>query len=78
MVTVSQFACSKYRKKISANFIQKCTQSENGIKYFLKPSYNRSPYIFTLVQKVKHREYKISVFFLNVAILCQNSASYFI
>ena len=29
----------------------------------LKPTANWSPYIFTLVQKVKHRVYKIHVFF---------------
>ena len=34
----------------------------------LKPSSNRSPYIFTLVQNVKHRVYKIRAF-LNEAIL---------
>ena len=28
----------------------------------LKRTANRSPYIFTLVQKVKHRVYKIHVF----------------
>ena len=43
----------------------------------LKPSSNRSPYTFTVVQKVKHRVYTIHVF-LNKAILCQDSASYFI
>ena len=31
-------------------------------KHILKPTANRSPYIFTLVQKVKHRVYKIQVF----------------
>ena len=30
--------------------------------YILKPSSNRSPYIFTLVEKVKHWVYKIDVF----------------
>ena len=30
--------------------------------YILKPTANRSPYIFTLVQKVKHRVYKIYAF----------------
>ena len=30
----------------------------------LKPSSNRSPYIFTLVQKVKHRVYKIHAFWI--------------
>ena len=45
--------------------------------YVLKPSSNRSPYIFTLVQKVKHRVYKLHAF-LNEAILSQHSASYFI
>ena len=40
--------------------------------YILKPSSNRSPYILTLVQKVKHRVYKIHAF-LNEAIprLCK-------
>ena len=31
--------------------------------YMLKPTANWSPYIFTLVQKVKRRVYKIHVFF---------------
>ena len=31
-------------------------------EYLLKPTANWSPYIFTLVQKVKHRVYKIRVF----------------
>ena len=43
----------------------------------LKPRANWSPYIFTLVQKVKHRVYKIYAF-LNEAIHCPDSASYFI
>ena len=43
----------------------------------LKPSSNQSPYILTLVQKVKHRAYKIYVF-LDEAILSRDSASYFI
>ena len=30
--------------------------------YILEPTANWSPYIFTLVQKVKHRVYKIHVF----------------
>ena len=30
--------------------------------YILKPTAKWSPYIFTLVQKVKHRVYKIHVF----------------
>ena len=30
--------------------------------YVLKPTANWSPYIFTLVQKVKHRVYKIHAF----------------
>ena len=45
--------------------------------YILKPTSNRSTYIFTLVQKVKRRVYKIHIF-LSEAILCQDSASYFI
>ena len=36
----------------------------------LKPTANWSPYIFTLVQKVKHRVYKIHVFVLREAIFC--------
>ena len=36
----------------------------------LKPTANWSTYIFTLVQKVKHRVYKIYVFFLSEAMLC--------
>ena len=43
----------------------------------LKPTANRSPNIFTLVQKVKHSVYKIHVF-LSEAILRRDSASYFI
>ena len=31
-------------------------------KYILKPSSNRTPDIFTLVQKVKHRVYKTNAF----------------
>ena len=38
----------------------------------LKPTANWSPYIFTLVQKVKHRVYKIRVL-LSEAILCRDS-----
>ena len=47
------------------------------ILHILKPTSNRSPYIFTLVQKVKHRVNKIQVILIE-AILCQDSASYFI
>ena len=36
--------------------------------YYTKTKSNRSPYIFTLVQKVKHRLYKFHAF-LNEAIL---------
>ena len=43
----------------------------------LKPTANWSPYIFTIVQKVKHRVYKIHVF-LSEAILFRDSVSYFI
>ena len=43
----------------------------------LRPSSNRSPYIFTLVQKVKNRAYKIHAF-KNEAVLCQDSESNFI
>ena len=50
---------------------------ERGFICKLKPTAIWSPYIFTLVQKVKHRVYKIHVF-LSEAILCQDSASYFI
>ena len=41
------------------------------LQFILKPSSNRSPYIFTLVQKVKHRVYKIHAF-ENEAILCRD------
>ena len=34
-----------------------------GQYIYWNPSSNRSPYIFTLVQKVKHRVYKIHAFF---------------
>ena len=44
------------------------------LKCILKTSSNQSPYIFTLVQKVKHRVYKIHAF-INEAILCRDSAS---
>ena len=50
----------------------------NILKHILKPTANWSPYIFTLVQKVKYRVYKINVFFLSEAMLCRDSASYFI
>ena len=59
------------------------TQADLGLVYAWwvifnrKPTANWSPYIFTLVQKVKHRVYKIHVF-SSVAILCRDSASYFI
>ena len=43
----------------------------------LKPTAYWSPYIFKLVQKVKRRVYKIHIF-LSEAILCRDSASYFI
>ena len=36
-------------------------QGPGGIA-LLKPTANWSPYIFTLVQKLKHRVYKIHVF----------------
>ena len=36
--------------------------SQNRDRSILKPTANWSPYIFTLVQKVKHRVYKIHVF----------------
>ena len=58
----------------SKHGIAHCTFENNDI---LKPSSNLSPYIFTLVQKVKHRVYKIHVF-LSEAILIGYSASYFI
>ena len=45
--------------------------------YILKPTANWSPYIFTLVQKVKRRVYKVHIF-LSEGILCGDSASYFI
>ena len=45
--------------------------------YILKPTANCSPYIFTLVQKVKHRVYKINVFF-KLSNTLPDSASYFI
>ena len=41
------------------------------------PSSNRSPFIFRLIRKMKHWVYKIRVL-LNEAILCRDSASYFI
>ena len=47
------------------------------LKCILKPSSNPSHYIFTLIQKVKHRVFKICAF-INEAILCRDSASYFI
>ena len=59
-------------------------KSQNWIKgklsanaCILKPTANWSPYIFTLVQEVKNRIYKIHVV-LSEAILCRDSASYFI
>ena len=47
-----------------------------ALEYILISTANWSPYIFTLVQKVKRRAYKVHVF-LSEAILCQDSASYF-
>ena len=52
-----------------ANYI-KCTnrvimhlgQVDKIVEYILKPTANWSPYIFTLIQKVKRRVYKIHVF----------------
>ena len=55
----------------------------NQLNYFLcalnilRPCSNRSPYLFTLVQKVKYRAYK-NYAFKNEAILYQGSARYFI
>ena len=43
----------------------------------LKASSNRTVYNVSLVQKMKHRVYKIHAF-LNEANLCLDSASYFI
>ena len=43
----------------------------------LRPTSNRSLYIFTLGQKVKHRVYKMHAF-VNESILSGDSASYFI
>ena len=43
----------------SKHGIAHCIYENNDI---LKPSYNRSLYIFTLVQKVKHRVYKCMFF----------------
>ena len=43
-----------------------CSIKTNTI---LKPSFNRSPYVFTIVQEVKHRVYEIHAF-LNEA-LCK-------
>ena len=40
-----------------------CIEVKHGLLDILKPTANWSPYIFTLVQKVKHRVYKIHVFF---------------
>ena len=48
-----------------------------AIGSILRSSSNRSPYIFTLVQKVNNRIYKIHAF-INEAILCLDSVSYFI
>ena len=42
------------------------------LTHILKPNSNRSPNIIALVQKVKHRVYKIHAF-LNEAILCRDS-----
>ena len=39
-----------------------CNEVKHGLLDILKPTANWSPYIFTLVQKVKHRVYKIHVF----------------
>ena len=38
------------------------SEGSDETAHMLKPSSYRSPYIFTLVQKVKHRVYKIHVF----------------
>ena len=43
----------------------------------LKPRFNWSPYIVRLVQKVKQRVFNIHAF-MNEAILCLDSANYFI
>ena len=40
------------REKEVGHIVFKCRLRK---KYILKPSANRSPYIFPLVQKVKHR-----------------------
>ena len=43
---------------------------EPSLEHILRQSSNLSPYIFMLVQKVKHKIYKIHAF-INVAILCR-------
>ena len=47
------------------------------INEYTKTKFNWLPYILTLVKKVKHRVYKIHVS-LSEAILCRDSANYFI
>ena len=56
----------------------RCFYSHIGTSgiHIRKPSSNQSFYIFTLVQKVKHRVYKIHAF-VNKAMICQDSSSYF-
>ena len=51
-----------YRLSIIIAYGDRCLAFNYKWTNILKPSSNRSPYIFTLVQKVKHRVYKIHAF----------------
>ena len=73
LISVASIIETIFDSYITNIYIYKQMLHYQGGTYILKPSCNRSPYIFTLVQKVKNRVYKIHAF-LNNAILCQDSA----
>ena len=71
------------KKEMSLNPISPLTQIQNSKQksqnspHILTTNCNYSPYILTLVKKGKQRVYKAHAF-INVAILCRDSASSFI
>ena len=77
LLSIKALWCPRYNILIDAvhqNVVQKMyiavyNKVNHASLYILQPSSYRSPYIFTLVQKVKHRVYNIHAF-LNEAILC--------
>ena len=56
--------CTSSSEPCKMQYCFKSYVAAHVLKYILKPSPNLSLYIFTLVQKVKHRVYKIHAFLI--------------